>query len=84
MAHYERVYAPNGEPFDVGPDRVADLVLHKGWTRSPTHDAGPEPEPRVTAVKQVRSPFDVASAQIESRGETMAPDHEPEPEEVEQ
>lgn len=31
-----RVYAPDtNEPFDVTPSKAADLVLEKGWTKSP-------------------------------------------------
>lgn len=32
---YKRVYAPNGEPFDVPEDRANNLVLNKGWTQTP-------------------------------------------------
>lgn len=32
----ERVYSPeDSEPFDVSPSRARDLVLNKGWTKTP-------------------------------------------------
>lgn len=32
---YVRVYAPNGEPFDVSRDRADRLILEEGWTQTP-------------------------------------------------
>lgn len=31
---YVRVYAPNGEPFDVPRERADRLILQDGWTQS--------------------------------------------------
>ncbi len=44
MAH-ERVYHPETcEPFDVTPSKARELVLDKGWTRTPwTKVEVPEP-----------------------------------------
>lgn len=36
---YVRVYAPNGEPFDVSRDRADHLLLNCGWTQAPTEPA---------------------------------------------
>jgi hypothetical protein len=41
---YVRVYAPNGEPFDVSRDRADHLILNAGWTQSVTQDTAPDPE----------------------------------------
>lgn len=43
---YTRVYAPNGEPFDVTRDIADNLVLNQGWTQTaPERPVEPEPEP---------------------------------------
>ena len=31
---YCKVYAPNGEPFEVSRDRADKLVLEEGWTQT--------------------------------------------------
>jgi len=31
---YIRVYAPDGEPFDVTRERADTLILQKGWTQT--------------------------------------------------
>lgn len=36
---YVRVYAPNGEPFDVSRDRADHLILNAGWTQSVPEDS---------------------------------------------
>lgn len=36
---YFRVYAPNGEPFDVPRDLADKLILQDGWTQSPASTA---------------------------------------------
>lgn len=33
---YVRVYAPDGEPFDVSRERADHLILNCGWTQTPT------------------------------------------------
>ncbi|WNL50642.1 hypothetical protein RPALISO_53 [Ruegeria phage RpAliso] len=33
-AMYVRVYAPNGEPFDVTRERADSLILQHGWTQT--------------------------------------------------
>ncbi|UVD36469.1 hypothetical protein RCXUPER_51 [Rhodobacter phage RcXuper] len=45
---YVRVYAPNGEPFDVSRDRADHLILACGWTQSAPVTA---PEPEVVSEK---------------------------------
>lgn len=47
---YVRVYAPNGEPFDVSRDRADHLILNCGWTQT-APVASPEPEIAVEAEK---------------------------------
>ena len=49
---YERVYHPEtGEPFDVTPSKASDLVLNKGWTRTPwTRVEAPKADPVVEEV----------------------------------
>lgn len=42
---YHRVYAPNGEPFDVTRDRADRLILQEGWTQSKPKAVAREPEP---------------------------------------
>lgn len=47
----ERVYSPDTcEPFDVSPSKARQLVLEKGWTRSPwtktVTEVEDEPAPR--------------------------------------
>lgn len=32
---YTRVYAPNGEPFDVTRERADTCILNLGWTQTP-------------------------------------------------
>lgn len=34
MALYRLVYAPDGTPFEVSPERAADLVLNEGWSNT--------------------------------------------------
>ncbi|UTU07816.1 hypothetical protein CcrC1_gp130 [Caulobacter phage C1] len=50
-----RVYAPDGEPFDIPAHREADLLLYKGFSRTP-HDPNAEPivqdVPGYRALKQ--------------------------------
>lgn len=46
MAMYVRVYAPNGEPFDVTRERADTLLLQEGWTQTPIVT---EPSPTQTA-----------------------------------
>ncbi len=36
---YIRVYAPDGEPFDVTRERADRLILQEGWTQTPTSPA---------------------------------------------
>lgn len=40
---YIRVYAPNGEPFDVTRERADKLILQDGWTQTQPQ---PTPEPQ--------------------------------------
>jgi len=43
---YEKVFSPEGEMFEVHPNRVAYLILDMGWTRSKVETRSePEPEP---------------------------------------
>lgn len=35
---YVRVYAPNGEPFDVTRECADRLILQEGWTQKPVSD----------------------------------------------
>ncbi|AMO44093.1 hypothetical protein DSS3P8_035 [Roseobacter phage DSS3P8] len=42
---YHRVYAPNGEPFDVPRDRADRLILQEGWTQSPPKVVAPVQDP---------------------------------------
>lgn len=34
MDHYRMIYDPNGVPFEVVPERAADLVLNHGWSNT--------------------------------------------------
>jgi hypothetical protein len=53
---YHRVYAPDGEPFDVTRERADSLILQEGWTQNPpqteqteeaiTDSVMPPPKPR--------------------------------------
>jgi hypothetical protein len=46
---YVKVYAPNGEPFEVTRDRADRLILNEGWTQTaPTITEMPveTPKPR--------------------------------------
>jgi hypothetical protein len=47
MSHLVTVYSPAGEPFEVTPDRVGDLVLLHGWSQT---KPDPNAEPAVTTV----------------------------------
>jgi len=40
---YCKVYAPNGEPFEVSRDRADKLVLEEGWTQTKPTFADVEP-----------------------------------------
>lgn len=43
---YVRVYAPNGEPFDVTRERADRLILQDGWTQTkPVAEKRSEPAP---------------------------------------
>lgn len=44
---YKRIYAPNGEPFDISESRANDLILQKGWTQQPpvSTNSGSDKEP---------------------------------------
>lgn len=50
---YVRVYAPNGEPFDVSRDRADHLILTCGWTQSAPVVAQ---EPDTDAVAEAEKP----------------------------
>lgn len=34
MASYVTIHSPMGEPFEVGEERAAELLLNFGWTRN--------------------------------------------------
>lgn len=34
MSLYRTVYAPDGSPFEVSPERASDLVLNQGWSNT--------------------------------------------------
>ncbi|QGH74813.1 hypothetical protein MAL1_00066 [Bacteriophage DSS3_MAL1] len=59
---YVRVYAPNGEPFDVTRERADRLILQDGWTQSAPISVEVPVEPSVEEVeeapveKKARSP----------------------------
>lgn len=41
---YTRVYAPDGEPFDVPRERADFLILQQGWTQTPPSLDEPQQE----------------------------------------
>lgn len=48
MTQLVTVYDPQGEPFEIGHELAAQLVLNKGWSRmAPTPQPAPEQEPAV-------------------------------------
>lgn len=57
---YVRVYAPNGEPFDVSRERADQLILNEGWTQTApvkeeeTADEGPVVRPREPRSRKPR------------------------------
>lgn len=69
---YVRVYAPNGEPFDVSRERADHLILTCGWTQTaPVTE--PEAEAAVEQEKQKstrrRKPADAGADEGEVRTE---------------
>jgi hypothetical protein len=60
MSLYKTVYDPKGEPFEVGPETAAQLVLNKGWTQTP-----PEAEPAKPAAPVAPPKPTVAPAPVE-------------------
>ncbi|AXQ69720.1 hypothetical protein HOU03_gp138 [Caulobacter phage CcrSC] len=58
-----RIYAPDGEPFDVPEHRAGELVLNKGFSRLP-HD--PNAVPLVQETPGYRETMAKAQAEWES------------------
>ena len=68
---YCKVYAPNGEPFEVSRDRADTLVLEEGWTQTkptfvtvePAVDVEPvftyKSKPKKSRGRKKSSSFDV-------------------------
>ncbi|TFZ81598.1 hypothetical protein [Candidatus Macondimonas diazotrophica] len=53
MAHLQKVYAPDGEMFEVRESLVPELVLQKGWTRSkPVPVSTPRPAKKPSKVSK--------------------------------
>ena len=50
---YIRVYAPDGEPFDVTRERADKLILNYGWTQT---------QPKPVKKKRATTETDVESA----------------------
>ncbi|QJA42950.1 hypothetical protein [Phaeobacter phage MD18] len=52
---YVRVYAPDGEPFDVPRERADRLILLQGWTQSAPIDVEPSREDVTSSEKKTRN-----------------------------
>jgi len=57
---YVRVFAPDGEPFEVSRDRADYLILECGWTQTP-----PITEATAAAVKKPANAGTVADSTSE-------------------
>lgn len=55
---YVRIYAPDGEPFDVPRERANRLILDKGWTQTKPTISAPEEEPDEDGEIYADSPAD--------------------------
>ncbi len=53
---YCKIYAPNGEAFEVGRDRADRLVLQEGWTQTKPEFVSVEPVVEVTAAPKFVAP----------------------------
>ena len=51
---YHRIYAPNGEPFDVPRERADSLILQEGWTQNPQTAVPVEEELTENQAKPIR------------------------------
>lgn len=58
MSHYQRVYSPTGEAFDVAAERAGELVLNHGWTHQPVSDELPMAGPVMVSLTPI--PLSVA------------------------
>lgn len=65
-----RIYAANGEPFDVPEHKVGDLVLNKGFSQTP-HD--PDAEPAVKTVPVTRKVKETIVLSEDAPETTQAP-----------
>jgi hypothetical protein len=52
---YVKVYAPNGEMFEVIRERADRLILQEGWTQSPHAPVIDNEIPEEIAVKRPRA-----------------------------
>lgn len=62
MSILTKVYAPNGEAFELPHERANDLVLNKGWTKSRVED--------VPVLEMIPHEPDIAPVEVE---EPVAP-----------
>lgn len=62
---YVRVYAPNGEPFDVSRDRADTLILENGWTQTAPVAADAEAAEDKSTRRRARRKDDEVEASVE-------------------
>lgn len=72
---YKRVYAPDGEPFDVAENRANELILQKGWTQQPpiveeVKEEKPTRRRRASKVKE-EAPVEEAEEVVEAADEVQ-------------
>lgn len=62
---YVRVYAPDGEPFDVSRERADHLLLNCGWTQ--TQPVSEEPKTEDKSKQRRKKLADASHLQDEDR-----------------
>lgn len=74
----ERVYSPDfSEPFDVSPSKATDLVLNKGWTRTPWTTAPAAVEPPSYEEDTTTTTTDVVEDDVDTGAEDTDVEDEP-------
>jgi hypothetical protein len=72
MALYHTIYAPDGVPFEVSPERASELILNQGWSNTP-----PQKDITVKTGKKTRQ-ADTDSVPAVDTSEAERPVHEDE------
>lgn len=65
---YRTIYDPKGVPFEVPPERAAQLVLNKGWSNTPPKKSSKK---KTKASVEVHTPApEPLAADVEDKAES--------------